>query len=219
MAKMNVLQISAEKRSALGSSASRRIRRSGMVPAVLYGHGMAAESLALPLDAAEKILHHPGMMDVNIEGEGTTSAILKDMQRNAISGQILHIDFLMVKADELIRSSVPIQPRGEPAGAAHGGQLEQGLHELEIECLPGNLPEFIEIDVTPLEVDQSLHVGDLTLPEGIKAVSDETLSVFQVRLPRVEEEPTAEEDAEAGVAGEEAAAGEEGGEAAAESQN
>jgi len=215
MSKTKTLTVEVKPRTTFGTSASRRLRREGMVPAVLYGHGAEVKSFVVTDDTAHAVLHHPGLMSLTLDGAEAATAILKSSQRHPVSSGILHLDFLAVRADELIRSVVPVQATGTPKGATAGGQLEQVLHMLEIECLPGDLPDFVEVDVSGMDLDVTMHVRDIPMPEGIKATSDAGLAVFQVRLPKIEEvkeeKPVAEEGAEAAAEGAEAAA--EGGEA------
>lgn len=208
MSRSKTLTIEVKPRTDLGTGAARRQRGAGSVPAVLYGHGAAVQTLTVAEATAQEALHHPGLMNLNIEGAEPATAILKASQRHPVSGLILHLDFLAVRADELIRSTVSVDFHGVPMGAARGGQLEQILHLLEIECLPGDLPESIDVDVSGMDLEATMHVRDMVMPEGIRAVSDPGLAAFQVRLPKVEE---AKEEAPA-----EAAAVAEGAEAAAE---
>lgn len=221
MSKSKTLNVDIKERTDFGTSVSRRLRRQGMVPAVLYGHHAAVQSLMVSEDTAHAVLHHPGLMNLVRDGSSEpATAILKSSQRHPVSGIILHMDFLAVRADEVIRATVPLDYHGIPMGAAKGGQLEQILHLLEIECLPGDLPESIVVDVAGLDLDATMHVRDVAMPEGIKAVSDGALAVFQVRLPKIEEakeetpEGEAAEGAEAVAAG--AAAGAEGAAAGAD---
>lgn len=216
MSQIKTLTISVKSREGLGKGPSRRLRSDGYVPAVIYGHGSAAVPVALAEADTEALVHHPGLTTVEIEGGEARTTILKDVQRDRITYRILHLDLQEVKADEKVRTFVAIEPHGHPAGSAHGGQLEQILHELEIECLPADLPETIVIEVSAMGLDETMHVSDLVLPEGIAAVTDEGQPVFQVRLPRTvaldEEEAAGEEEAELGAEAE----GEEGEETAAE---
>lgn len=216
MSSSKTLTIEAKPRTNLGTGAARRQRGAGAVPAVLYGHGAAVQTFTVAEATAQAVLHHPGLMNLNIEGAEPATAILKASQRHPVSDLILHLDFLAVRADELIRSTVPVDFHGVPMGASRGGQLEQILHQLEIECLPGDLPESIDVDVAGMDLDTTMHVRDMIMPEGIRAVSDPGLAAFQVRLPKVEEVKE-EAPAEAASAAEGAeAAPAEGGAAAAE---
>ncbi|MDD4097232.1 MAG: 50S ribosomal protein L25 [Lentisphaeria bacterium] len=195
--------IDVSERAQLGSANSRRMRRDGLVPVVVYGHGQAATSLSISASLLGELLHHPGLVEMNSVDGGKKLTILKAAQRHPISNEVLHLDFLEVKMDELITSEVRVVAEGEAAGIRHGGQLEQVLFELQIKCLPGEMPEAIKVDVSGIELDASLHVRDLVLPEGVTAVSDGALVVFQVRAPKAE--ASAETAAEAAEGEEEAA--------------
>ena len=218
MARSKTLSVEVKPRTCCGTSASRRLRREGMVPAVLYGHGAEVKTFVMSDETADAVLHHPGLMSLTVDGAETATAILKAAQRHPVNDGILHVDFLAVRADEVIRSMVPVKSTGTPKGATAGGQLEQVLHMLEIECLPGDLPEHVEVDVSGMELDVTMHVREIPMPEGTKAVSDGGLAVFQVRLPKIEEvkeeAPAAAEGAEAAEAAEAAAEGAEAGEKA-----
>lgn len=199
----NVVSISVEKRDDLGSGNARRLRSSGKIPAVLYGRGVEAVSLSVPAGNANKLLGHTGMVELNSDFTGKRTAILKNVQHNPISGKIIHIDFHAVNENELLTVAIPVVSFGEPAGLKQGGQLEQVMREIEIECLPVNVPEVIRIDVSALEMEKAFHIGDLKLADGLKAIGDSELIIFHVRAPRttVEAEP-----AEAAAAGEATAA-------------
>jgi large subunit ribosomal protein L25 len=216
MSRSKTLTIEVTPRVNLGTSASRRQRGAGLVPAVLYGHGAAVQTLTLAEATAQEVLHHPGLMSLSVDGTEAATAILKSAQRHPVSGIILCLDFLAVRADELIRSSVPVDFHGVPMGASRGGQLEQILHQVEIECLPGDMPESIDVDVSGMDLDTTMHVRDMVMPEGIRAVSDPGLAAFQVRLPKVEEVKEDAVAATAAVEGAEAAPAE--GAAAAEGE-
>ena len=199
----NVVSISVEKRDDLGSGNARRLRSSGKIPAVLYGRGVEAVSLSVPAGNANKLLGHTGMVELNSDFTGKRTAILKNVQHNPISGKIIHIDFHAVNENELLTVAIPVVSFGEPAGLKQGGQLEQVMREIEIECLPANVPEVIRIDVSALEMEKAFHIGDLKLADGLKAIGDSELIIFHVRAPRTTAEA---EPAEAAAAGGEATA-------------
>ena len=206
--------VEAEKRKEHGTREARRLRRQGKLPAVMYGHGKAAVSLTISSRAGDQLLQHGGVVTLAIAGrKRPVTAVVKEVQRDAITAGPLHFDFREVRADELITTSVPLVPTGEAAGQQHGGQLEQMVHQLTLECLPGNLPDMVRVDISGLDLDDVMHVADLELPEGVKAAVDPELAVFQVRLPRVEaadEEEAVAEGEEGAVEGEEGAAPAEG---------
>jgi large subunit ribosomal protein L25 len=212
----------AEKREESGKGVARKLRAAGRVPAVLYGHGM--EPIALSVDSRELIhVFHTGagtnvLVDLIVDGDDHL-AMAREIQRDHIKGRFMHVDFLVVSRDQVISVSVPVRVIGESVGVKAGGVLEHHLWEVQVECLPTDVPEAIEADVSELEIGMSLKVSDLSAPEGVTITSNIEDSVVAVQQPqaRVElEEEAAEEEAE----GEAAAEGAEGeaaeGEGAAE---
>lgn len=195
--KSQELNLQVEAREKSGTSVARRLRRNGKVPAVVYGHGGVARPLTLEDSDVHEVLHHAGIININVEDD-KLSAILKDVQRDVMRGHVTHVDFQEVRADEVVGATVPLEPVGVPAGESSGGNLEQLLHEIDIRCLPANLPESITVDVSELGIDDALLVKDLELPEGIEADSDPDQLVVHVVLPREipeeEEELAAEEE-------------------------
>ena len=201
----NSISITCEKRELSGSANARRLRRAGQVPAVVYGHGSEAKSIQVTKAELGKLAGHNGMVELNCSCGESQLAIIKEVQRHPISNQVLHVDFLAVKADETIDVTIPLQLTGEPAGLRQGGQLEQVIHELVVECLPANVPDVLVADVSALELDQALHVSDLVLPEGVTVKNDAEEILAHVRLPHVAAAETAE--AEPAAEGAEAAEG------------
>ena len=191
----NVVSILVEERNDLGSANSRRLRGSGRIPAVLYGRGVDSISLSVASADFNKLLGHTGVVELNNGSKGKRKAILREVQQHTITGKVVHIDFQAVRDDEVITVPVPVISVGEPIGLKQGGQLEQVIRELEIECLPAAVPEVIRVDVSELDMDQSFCIGDLQLDEGLTVVGDPELGIFQVRAPRVSEEPAEEEEA------------------------
>jgi large subunit ribosomal protein L25 len=196
--------IQVETRSQTGKGAVRRLRAQGRVPAVMYGHGTETVALTVPEPAIRAVIHHPGLIQMERSGHETVSAIVKDVQRNCLNGQIVHVDFQQVRADEVITATIRIEATGTPVGAQAGGQLEQVLHELQIRVKAGELFDLLEVDVSGLELNGTLHVRELPFPAGVVPVIDPNATVFQVRLPKIEEEAAPAE----GVEGAEAAAAE-----------
>lgn len=181
-----------ELRSTRGNGAARRLRRTGRVPAVMYGHGEPGQPVSVDELALKGVLHHPGLIQIEGADNQKLTAIIKEVQRNCISGQVLHVDFQEVRADEIITSSVDIEPLGDPAGIQAGGQLEQVMRRLEIRVRAGDLFEVLKVDVTEMQLGAVMHVGDLKLPEGVTTQVNKDAAVFQVRLPKMEvEEPEA----------------------------
>lgn len=185
--------VHAETRSVQGTGASRRLRRTGKVPAILYGGG--AEPVQLSVDHNEMLRHleheafYSHILSIEVDGK-TENAVLKDLQRHPSKAQILHADFMRVVAGQSMRMTVPLHFVGEdksPGIKNNGGVLDRLRNELEIECLPRNLPEYIEVDVSGLDVNESIHLEELTLPEGVTSVAQahgENWTVVAVHVPR-----------------------------------
>jgi large subunit ribosomal protein L25 len=209
-------------REQLGSRESRRLRRQGLVPGVLYGPGEP-----IPITIAERELRRAltgagglhSILDVEVDGAGKTYAsILKEYQVDAVRGGVTHVDLQEVKLDETIHASVTVElVGGESApGVREGGVLSQPLRELNVEALPLEVPEHIELDVSGMEIGGTLRVGDVVVPDGVTLLDDPETVLATVTAPTrvVEPEPELEEGEE-GVEGE-AAEGEEAPEGGAE---
>lgn len=202
-------EFNAETRSDVGKGASRRLRREGKVPAVLYGAGQPAEALTLEQNDVVKKLENEGVyshvLTIRI-GDRSESAILRDLQRHPYKPLINHMDFQRVSADEKIRVHVPLHFINEETSRGvkqQGGVVSHLLIEVEVQCLPRDLPEFIEVDLVNLELGQTLHLSELSLPPGVElasgATGDHDTAVANIHHART-------------AAAEEAAGEEEGGE-------
>jgi large subunit ribosomal protein L25 len=202
----------ADKREGTGKGVARRLRASGRVPAVLYGHGM--EPLSLSVDSRELFhLFHTGagtnvLVDLVVDGDEHL-AMPREVQRDHIRGRFVHVDFLVVSRDEKITISVPIRVVGESVGVKAGGVLEHHLWEVQVECLPTDVPEAIEADVSDLEIGSGLRVSDLLAPDGATILTNADESVLAVTQPQMAVE-LEEEEEEAEAAEGEAAEGAEG---------
>lgn len=196
---MEEISMSAKPRTELGKCPSRRLRRSGYVPAILYG-GKITEPLTLSLESKrlEKVLHTGAgenvILNLSLEGEGNARKVMfKEITRHPLKEMIQHVDLLEVAMDQTIHVEVPIHLEGKAKGVALGGILQHETRKVAVECLPGSIPDVINVDVTELEVGHALHVSDLQLPEGVKVLDDPELTVVLIAAPVVEEEKTAEE--------------------------
>jgi large subunit ribosomal protein L25 len=184
--------LSAELRSGTGKGVNRKLRVAGKIPAVVYGKGRDAQSVTLDPKALETLLHKSGaglntLIDLAVGGR-TDTVLVKELQRHPVHGQYLHVDFFQVDLTQKITVSIPIHFTGKARGVEFGGILDHPLRELEVECLPRAIPEFVEVDVSALEIGQSIHVSDLRLPEGVEVKTDPTLPVASVVLPAAEVE-------------------------------
>ncbi len=211
-----------EVRVERGKNASRRLRASGRVPAILYGHNQDTSALTVNPKELSAILHsgtgHNTIFSLDIQGQGTTSVMIKDWQYDPIKGNLLHADLLRIAMDETLQVKVPITTIGEAKGVKlQGGILEFVLREVEVQCLPTDIPEKITIDVSNLEIGANLRVSDLPADPKVKILSEPDLVVAHVISPKAEKEPepTAEalvaepEVIKRGKVAEEEAAGEE----------
>ena len=218
---MSIFELEAESRTDQGKGASRRLRREGMVPAVIYGADEDPQSITLKhsevLKRQGQEAFYSHILTVNIDGKAT-KAILRDMQRHPAKPIIMHMDFMRIDENKAIRVNVPLHFAGADVspGVKAGGMLTHDVVEVALDVLPKHLPEYIEIDVSGMEIGDSVHLSDLTLPESGSLVElgrgeGHDIAVVSVHARRGGGEE--EEEAEAG----EAAA--EGGEAAAEGES
>jgi len=208
--------IEAGLREESGSGPSGRLRKAGWLPAVVNDEDGASHAIRLNMHDFELLLHHHAgehlLVDLRIDGQRVRKCLLQDVQHDPVTGGLLHADFHEISMTEKIAVTVPIEVVGEAVGVKMGGGvLEQLLREVEIECLPGNLPEQLTIDVSALEIGDSLQVGDLQVGDKVTLLTSPDIAVVSVSAPRLEE-PSAEAEEEEAAEGEEAeeGAGEEG---------
>jgi large subunit ribosomal protein L25 len=203
------IEIKAELRSLQGTGASRRLRRTEMVPGVLYGGGKEATAIQMGhkdlFINLKKEAFHASILDLEVGGE-KTQVLLRDYQMHPFQQRVLHVDFQRVAADKKIHMKVPlhfINAEISPGVKVAGGIVQHVMNELEISCLPKDLPEFIEVDLANIQAGHSLHLSTVTLPPGVEAVvpKGEDPTVATVVIPRVmtEEEELAEAAAAAAV--------------------
>lgn len=168
-------------RKTTGSSEARRLRRSGMVPAILYGHGEPCVGLAAKREAVAAAVRH-GSRVVELRGAVKTSALIREMQWDTFGVEPLHVDFVRVSASDKIRVKVPVDLKGDCPGQRAGGTVNLVLHEIEVECKADHVPERIHANVGHLELGHVLKVRDLELPEGVRAVPDADETVVTCML-------------------------------------
>src|SRR3954467_3972676 len=202
---MATVSFNAIARDTSGKGAARTLRRQGLVPAVIYGHGREPQSLALNARDLDKMLGHiqaeSTVIEVSVGGQ-TAKTLIREIQRHPIKRQILHVDFQALVAGEKVTVSIPIVLTGIPEGVRlEGGVLDQTLRELEIEVDPANIPDHIELDVTNMVIGDSLHISDLKLPEGVEVLDDAETSVAVLAAPRAVIEETAAPEAAEGAEG------------------
>src|ERR1700678_4552991 len=203
-------ELVAEFRETQGKGASRRLRHDGKVPAILYGGHLAARTLTLShqrlLIMLENERFYSTILNLKV-GDQTQAAILKDVQRHPFKNAILHMDFQRVEENEKIRISIPLHFTGaavSPGVKSQGGIVSHMRNETEVTCLPKDLPEFIEVDISDLSINESIHLSQLKVPEGVTLVDlvKDDAAVVAIHSPRAEEpEPTAAAAAGGGPAG------------------
>jgi large subunit ribosomal protein L25 len=200
-------KIKAEKREVFGKNASRRLRKEGIVPVILYGSNEANVPLALEKEALLKILRSETgentVFEVSFNSE-TRNAMIKDLQLDPVSDEIMHADLIQIAMDKVVRVSVPVVTVGDAVGVkTEGGFVDFITREVEIECLPQEIPEHIEIDISHLHLRQAFKIGDVDIPEGIKLISDPDSILVHIELPTKEEEIEVEKEEEEEVISEE----------------
>ncbi len=196
----------AEMRDDQGKGASRRLRRQGMVPAVIYGAGRDPRNLMFDHNKVLRQLEDPSFYSsiLNIKvGEKSRAAIVKDIQRHPSKKQIIHIDLQRIVEDEQIKMQIPIHYLGEEDAVGvkiGGGTVTKIMTELEISCLPKDLPEFLEVDISELELDQMLNVSDISLPEGVEVsdiIKEQDQAIVSIQeIKEIIEEEIEDEDSE-----------------------
>jgi large subunit ribosomal protein L25 len=209
---MSEYKLAAENRSDAGKGAARRLRASGRVPAVLYGHGTKPQHLSVDARQFGQALRTDAGVNVLISlevGRDQHLALAKEIQRHPVRGDLLHVDFIQVRRGEKVHVQVPVHLLGEAPGAREGGIVDQDLYQVNVEAEVTAVPEAVDADVSGLGIGDVLRVADLKAPGGAVILDDPEASVVSVVAPTVEAEPEPEEAAEGEAAeGAEAAAGE-----------
>jgi large subunit ribosomal protein L25 len=195
---MQSIELRAQKREQLGTRASRRLRREGRLPAVVYGHQQEVLSVTLPLDDTLKHLQR-GAHLFSLQMDGTTEQVLlKDVQYDHLGDEILHVDLFRVNLDEEITSEVSVHLVGEPKGIKAGGVLSLIRDSIEVICRVRDLPDEIEVNVSAMDLGDVLHIGEVPLPEGVRLADPEAdFTVATVAAPKIQEEEEAAAEAPA----------------------
>lgn len=202
---MEKMFLNVEVRAETGRSKVKALRDKGFIPAVIYGEGKEGRSVQVSMRQLFDLVHkhrlENALVTLKIEGEAEKPCLIKDIQLDPLHEDIIHVDFNSISMDKKLRLNVPIIGNGEPAGVKQeGGSLEHILWEIEVECLPTDIPEKIEVDISGLKLGESIHVKDLNLPSGVKALTEPESVLFTVAAPTVqaaEEEAAAEGEAKA----------------------
>lgn len=189
---VEVIELAAQTREARGKQV-KAVRNEGNVPAVIYGHGVDARALSVGLRTLTKVFSEAGsnkMVALSVDDGKPYNVMIQDVQTDSRNGQIIHADFYKVKMNEKIKAEIPLHFIGESTAVYKlEGSLIQGLTTVEVESLPANLPENIEVDITVLDdFDKTIHVSDLTIPANVELLTEETELVAKVEPPRSDEE-------------------------------
>ncbi|MFP4158117.1 MAG: 50S ribosomal protein L25/general stress protein Ctc [Desulfobacterales bacterium] len=218
---MDIVKLNAKPRGNTGKGAARALRREGRIPAVLYGSGIDSQPLSVSIQELERMFNSPefsrGLINLATgeSGKSQRTVMIKEFQRDPVKEHYLHIDFYEVKMDQKIATMVPVTTTGTSKGVEEGGILQIIRRELEVYCLPANIPEQIEIDISELDVGDSVHVSEIPLSSGVEIPYEADFTILTVVSPKMEvpeEEAAGEEEAEEGEE-------EEGGEAAADEES
>ena len=186
---MKKIALTAQVREKAGKGVARSLRRNAQVPAVLYSHGKSTPIAMVNKDVT-KVLNTEGgehaLINLKLEGAkegGEKLAMIKDFQLDPISGKLIHLDLMEVAMNEKVKLQVAVHITGSSIAVKEGGIFQYGQRQLEIECLPNQIPDFIEVDISNLKVNESLHVRDITAPEGVKILSDADATVATIQPP------------------------------------
>jgi large subunit ribosomal protein L25 len=189
---MEAEKLVVKKRTLEGSASSRRLRAKGSLPGVVYGGKNESERIELEMHAVEQVLHHHSsesiLLDIDLEGEGLTSVLLKEVQHHPVTGALVHVDLQRVSANKPIQVEVSLELKGEPEGVKAGGLLDHVQHSVLIEALPGDMVECIEVDVSSLEIGQAVYISDLQVDKKLTILSDASQIIAAVAAPKVAEE-------------------------------
>ncbi|REK17200.1 MAG: 50S ribosomal protein L25 [Planctomycetota bacterium] len=183
-------KLKVQMRETRGKRNARRLRDAGSIPAILYGHGEANQSLTVNADEMAAAVRH-GSHVVELTGAVTEKAFIRDLQWDVYGQEVLHVDFTRVSEHERVEVKVAVELRGEAPGSKEGGNVEQLAHELEIDCEAVNIPAKIEVNINDLQLNETLTVADLELPPGVKVLDEPEMPVVQCLEVREEEEEEA----------------------------
>ena len=186
---MATANLSASARTDTGKGVARSLRRSGQVPAIIYGHARQPQPLAIDAKDLDRLLGtiaaEATVIELAVDGGRATKTLIREIQRHPFKRQILHVDFQELVAGEKVTVSIPITLVGTPDSVRlEGGVMDQVLRELEIEVDPSNIPNHIDVDVSHLELGHSVHVSDVKLPEGVTVIDDPEMTICVVSVPR-----------------------------------
>lgn len=192
--------LKAQKRPEAGTRRARALRKQGLIPGVIYGHGRKTQPITMAEHDVElAVFHGERLLEIELDGK-KENALIKEVQYDTFGQEVLHVDLARVRLDERVEVTVPIVLRGTPAGVSEGGVLQQAANEVTLECLVSEIPEEIPLQVTDLNVGEAQYMRDLPLPEGAKLLSDGDAMVCSVIVIAEEEAPPEAEEVEEAAA-------------------
>ncbi|MGD2154392.1 MAG: 50S ribosomal protein L25/general stress protein Ctc [Gemmatimonadales bacterium] len=208
------LTLQAKSRTETGKGAARTLRRQGYVPGVIYGHGEQTRACQIERKQIEKLImsgsHESQIIDLKLDGGAASSVLIREVQVHPYRPEVLHIDFLTVRKGEKVKLEVPVRLVGVAPGVKEGGIMEHLRHDVEIRCIPSKIPEALELDISGLDIGDSITVADLRVPDEVEILTDAAATIASVVPPavlRVEEEVAEEVEVEGVVEEEEAEPG------------
>ncbi|WP_169090091.1 50S ribosomal protein L25 [Paenibacillus sp. PL91] len=190
------IAMNADQRTGTTKGELRQLRLQGKIPGVIYGKQLdnAAQVVVDGKELQALLRSHPNaVLEINIPSHGKTSVMISEIQRDSLSRQVLHVDFHQINMNENVRANVRIQPEGDSNGVREGGILQVILHELEVQCLPGSIPDSVTVDISSLAIGESVLVSDLKLPKGVETFAEPEQVVVTILAPQKE---LTEEEAE-----------------------
>jgi large subunit ribosomal protein L25 len=196
----NAATLPAQKRDGTGKGVARKLRTAGRVPAVLYGRDLEPVHLSLEVREAEHLFHSISVdntiVELAVEGEKEAyQTLIREIQVHPLRLSLTHVDFLRIQAGVTVDVNVPLHLVGIPEGVKNsGGVLEQVIHDLAVRCIPSKIPQSIDVDVTHLDINESLHIYDIEFEEGVEVMVEQKRTVCSVAIPKVIEEPEEEEE-------------------------
>jgi large subunit ribosomal protein L25 len=183
----NMKTLKVEKRDKTGKSEAKRLRREGKIPVVIYGHGEKPKPASVSKKNLKSYLHEHKEETIKLGPGRGMNVVIKEAQYDPITGEPIHIDFMHIHRGEKLKVSIPLILDGTPVGVKEGGILEQWLREIEIECLPKDLPDEVRIDVSRLKTGESLHIKDISVGDGVEILLPQEEAIVSVMPPRREE--------------------------------
>jgi large subunit ribosomal protein L25 len=204
---MKSVPLTAFPRTLTRRTGVKKLRDSGRVPAVIYAREKSPQNLEIDRRTLQDLIHHSVtenlLLDLSVDGQAKRLALLQEVQHHPLNGGVLHVDLHEVDENEKVTVMVPVEPEGEAAGVkTGGGVLEHVLFKVKVRALPKDLPEVMLVDVTNLNIRQSVHIGEIKAPEGVEILGDKKIPVLSVAAPVTEAEETAATEAAAGSASE-----------------